>query len=98
MHPSVWEACTLQGGAGPRDGWKAEPCGGGPRSRSDKLQVSDEKVVVTQGFGLGREGIWIKPGVFSFCSWNGDHRIEGIGLGVGDQAIGKTSWWGVPRT
>lgn len=57
------------------EGWKAEPCRGEQRARGDKLEVSDKKVIITQGFGLGRGGNWIKPDVFSFCGWNGDHRM-----------------------
>lgn len=45
------------------EGRKAEPCRGGQRSQRDKLEVSEEKVFVTQGFGLSREGNWIKPSI-----------------------------------
>lgn len=72
-----------KGGSGPVEGRKAEPCRGGQRSKGDKLQVSEEKVFVTQGFGLGREDNWIKPSVL-WLGW--DPRREGTGLGVGDQA------------
>lgn len=66
MHKPGKLQISRLGGAGPVEGWKNEPCKGGQKPRDDK-QVSDEKVVVTRGFGLGREGNWIKPDVFSFC-------------------------------
>lgn len=93
------------------EGWKAEPCRDGQRSWGDSLQVSDEKVVVTQGFGLGREDNWIKPDTqFLWLEWGAEDRAnsarswgpggcESLHRGrVPKQVVDMTSWWGVPRS
>lgn len=67
MHePGKLQISRLEG-AVTVEGWKDEPFEGGRKPRGDKRQVSDVSVVATWGFGLGREGNWIKSDVFGFC-------------------------------
>lgn len=74
-------------------------------------EVSDEKVVVTQGFDLGWESNWFKPDIQFLCpEWGAEDRAnsarswgpsgcESLRRALVPKRVrNMTSWWSVPRS